>query len=81
MQPPKTPLDRQVGGAHYKDMPIQPVEYCQRNRLGFIESCVVKYVTRHRWKDGRQDILKAVHFLELLLQLEYPQPPTGGTAP
>lgn len=66
-------LDSQVGGGHYKDLPIQPVEYCQRNRLGFCESSVVKYVTRHRQKNGRQDIEKAIHFLRLLLEIDYPE--------
>lgn len=64
-------LDVQVGGGHYKSLPIQPVEYCQRNRLCYCESAVVKYVTRHRDKNGAEDIRKAIHFLELLLQLEY----------
>ena len=62
-----------LGGDHYKSLPIQPVEFCQRNRLPFIESCVVKYVTRHRAKGKRQDIEKAIHFLQLLLEMEYPQ--------
>lgn len=67
-----TTFEQQVGGKHYKDLAIQPVEYCQRNRLGFCESSVVKYVTRHREKNGRQDIEKAIHFLQLLLEIEYP---------
>lgn len=68
------PLSTQVGGGHYKEMPIQPAEFCQRNKLGFCESSVVKYVSRHSEKGGRQDIEKAIHFLEILLELEYPQP-------
>lgn len=66
-----TALTKQVAGSHYKSLPIQPVEFCQRNGLGFCESSVVKYVARHREKNGRQDIEKAIHFLELLLELEY----------
>ena len=62
---------KQVGGSHYKDMPIQPVEYSQRNNLNFIEGCVIKYVSRHRSKNGAEDIEKAIHFLNLLLELEY----------
>lgn len=64
-------LDKQVGGGHYKDMVIQPIEYCQKNKLNFCESMVIKYVSRHRNKNGRQDIEKAIHALELLLELEY----------
>lgn len=65
-------FDKQEGGNHYKHLAIQPAEYCQRNRLGFMESCVVKYVTRHGSKNGAADLRKAIHFLELLLELEYP---------
>lgn len=64
-------FDKQEGGNHYKDLPIGPVEYCQKNKLGFCESSVIKYVTRHKNKNGKQDILKAIHFLEMLLELEY----------
>jgi len=66
------PLHKQEGGTHYKDNAIQPVEYCQRNGLGFCESSVVKYVSRHQMKGKAQDIRKAIHFLELLLEIDYP---------
>lgn len=61
----------QVGGKHYKDMVIQPVEFIQKNRLPYCEAAVIKYVCRHRNKNGAEDILKAIHFLELLLEIEY----------
>ena len=64
--------DVQVGGSHYKGLAIQPAEYCQRNRLLYCEANVVKYVTRHREKNGREDIEKAIHYLQLLLEIEYP---------
>lgn len=66
-------LDVQVGGDWYKNLAIQPAEYCQRNNLNMLESGVVKYVTRHRNKDGEKDIRKAIHCLELLLELDYPE--------
>ena len=62
---------QQVGGDHYTRLAIQPAEYIQRNELGFCEGCVIKYVSRHKHKNGRQDIEKAIHFLELLLEIEY----------
>ena len=65
------PTPSQVGGDHYKKLAIQPAEYCQRNKLNFCESSVVKYVTRHRVKNGREDIEKAIHFLKLLIEIEY----------
>ena len=64
-------LDKQVGGAHYKNFVIQPVEFCQKNALNYCEAAAIKYVCRHREKHGRQDIEKAIHYLELLLEIEY----------
>lgn len=64
------PLDTQIGGEHYK-MPIQPIEFITKNHIPFIEGNVIKYVCRHRTKNGKQDIQKAIHYLELLLELEY----------
>lgn len=72
-----TPLSTQVGGNHYKSLPIQPTEFCQRNQLGWCESNVVKYVARHRHKNGRQDIEKAIHYLQILLEIEYPEQQIG----
>ena len=60
----------QEGGNHYKDMPIQPVEYIHANGIGFIEGAVIKYVSRWRKKGGIEDIKKARHFLDLLIELE-----------
>ena len=66
-------LDVQVGGDHYKSMKIQPVEFCQLNELNSIESAVIKYVCRHHNKGGAEDIHKAIHLLNILIQLEYPE--------
>ena len=68
-------LDSQVGGSHYKDRKIQPVQYIEANDLKFLEGCVVKRVTRHDKPTGkgRQDIEKAIHELQLLLELRYPE--------
>lgn len=68
-------LDKQVSGAHYKEKGIQPIVYLHANNLGFCEGNVVKYVTRHKDKNGRADIEKAIHYLELLLELEYSNVP------
>ena len=46
---------------------------CQRNGLSCCESNVVKYVCRHHDKGGKEDLLKAIHYLELLIQIEYPE--------
>ena len=61
-------LNKQVGGSHYK-LPIQPVEFIYKNDLDYIRGNVIKYVTRK--KNGAEDILKAIHYCEMLLELEY----------
>ena len=65
-----TALDTQVGGSHYKDLPIQPVEYIHANAMGYLEGNVVKYVSRWRKKNGIADLEKAKHYIELLIELE-----------
>lgn len=65
-----TPLATQVGGSHYKKYKIQPIEFCQLNGLNQCESNVVKYITRWRDKDGLQDLLKAKHMIDLLIEIE-----------
>lgn len=66
-----TALERQIGGDHYKDCAIQPIEYILANNLGFCEGNIVKYVTRHRKKGERRDIEKVIHYAQLLLETEY----------
>ena len=66
-------LDKQEGGSHYKDCAIQPVQYIEANSIKFLEGCVIKRCTRHDKPTGkgRQDIEKAIHELQLLLELRY----------
>lgn len=63
-------LDVQVGGGHYKDMAIQPVEFCFQNKLNNCQTNVVKYITRYKNKNGLEDLKKAKHYIDLLIQLE-----------
>ena len=63
-------LDSQVGGSHYKDMAIQPAEFLHANKIPYLEGCAIKYLCRWRNKNGLQDLEKAKHFIELLIQLE-----------
>ena len=70
MGSPKRALDVQVGGGHYKDWPIQPIEFITKNKLPFCEANVVKYVCRWRTKHGLEDLKKAKHYIDLLIQLE-----------
>ena len=64
------PLNKQVGGQHYKDKAIQPVQYIHANKIGYFEGNVIKYVTRWRDKNGLADLEKAKHYIELLIELE-----------
>lgn len=66
-------LAHQVGGSHYKDMAIQPIEFTQKNKLGFCEGNVLKYICRHRAKNGKADLEKAKHYIDLLIEAEYPE--------
>lgn len=59
----------QVGGAHYKSQAIQPWDYIAANNLGYFEGNVVKYTSRWRDKGGLQDLYKAKHYLEKLIEL------------
>jgi hypothetical protein len=61
-------FDKQVGGNHYKDKPIQPIEYILANNLGFCEGSAIKYITRYKDKGKAGDIRKAIHYLEIILE-------------
>ena len=60
--------DYQVAGSHYKDRKIQPIEFIIANDLSFCEGSVVKYVTRHKDKNGVEDLLKARHYIDFLIE-------------
>lgn len=67
----KAPTSDQVGGNHYKNLKIQPTEFIHANNIPFIEGCVIKYLVRHREKNGLEDLKKAKHYIDLLIQFEY----------
>ncbi len=60
----------QVGGQHYKTKAIQPWDYIAANQLGYFEGNIVKYVSRWRDKGGVDDLRKAKHYLDKLIELE-----------
>jgi len=66
-----TASKKQIGGNHYSKLAIQPFEYCHKNHIEGAESAVIAYVTRHRDKNKAEDLKKAIHTLELLLEAEY----------
>ena len=63
--------DKQVGGSHYKKMKIQPSKFVIENELLFPEGNVIKYICRHRYKNGKEDLEKAVHFIEMIIERDY----------
>lgn len=67
-------LGHQEGGGHYKDMAIQPVQFIHANAIGYFEGNVIKYVSRWRAKNGVEDLRKARHYLDLLIELEGQKP-------
>lgn len=62
-------LDTQIGGSHYKDMAIQPIEYMVANEIGFAEGAAIKYLSRWRQKNGVEDLDKAIHIIQLLKEI------------
>jgi len=70
MQKQYNALENQVAGKHYKDMPIQVVEFCHANNIPYMEGSAIKYLCRWRKKGGLEDLKKARHYIELLMQME-----------
>jgi len=66
-------LEKQVGGDHYKDFPIQPIVFIEQNKLPFLEASILKRVCRHNRRGGKGslDIQKIIHEAELILELRY----------
>lgn len=64
-------LIKQVGGNHYSKMAIQPIEFIHANNIPFIEGSIIKYICRHKSKNGREDLEKAKHLIDILLEIEY----------
>ena len=61
-------INEQIGGTHYRDKAIQPIEYILANDLGFCEGNIIKYVSRYKDKNGLEDLKKAKHYLEFLIE-------------
>lgn len=61
------PLNVQIGGEHYKEMPLQPVEFIMLNKIPFLEGCVIKRMCRWKSKGKLEDLQKAKHEIDLLI--------------
>jgi len=62
--------ETQVAGNHYSKLKIQPMEYCLQNDLNYGQSNAIKYITRYKDKNGIEDLKKAIHCIELLIEFE-----------
>ena len=63
----------QIGGKHYTNLQIQPDEYAHRNGLSFMQGNAIKYITRYKFKNGKEDLLKAISVIQKLIEFEYPE--------
>ena len=70
----KNPYDKQIGGTHYQKFKIQPSKFVVENELLFPEGCAIKYICRHRFKGKKEDLLKAIHFIEMIIERDYSGP-------
>ena len=60
-------MNKQIGGTHYTNMKIQPVDYIVPNNIGFCEGNIIKYISRYKNKNGLEDLKKAKHYLDILI--------------
>ena len=65
------PYDKQVGGDHYSKMKIQPAEFVNKNKMLFAEGNAIKYICRHINKGGKQDLEKAKHYIDMIIERDY----------
>ena len=63
--------DKQIGGSLYQKFKIQPSKFVVENELLYPEGCAIKYIVRHRMKGKRQDLEKAIHFIEMIIERDY----------
>jgi hypothetical protein len=62
---------KQVGGSHYKKYKIQPSRFINENKILFAEGNAIKYICRHQDKGGKQDLLKAIHYIQMIIERDY----------
>jgi hypothetical protein len=70
-------FNTQVGGGHYAKYAIQPLEFIVKNGISFLEGNVIKYVVRWKDKAGLEDLKKARHYLDMLIELEQRKEDSG----
>ena len=73
--------DKQIGGSHYLKMKIQPSEFANKNHLPFAEGNAIKYICRHKDKGGKEDLKKAKHYIDMIIERDYPDEPNVRSLP
>ena len=68
---PESSYNKQIGGTHYRKMKIQPSKFVIENKLLFPEGNVIKYICRHPYKGGKEDLEKAKHFIDMIIERDY----------
>ena len=62
---------KQIGGSHYRRMKIQPSKFINQNKLLFAEGNAIKYICRHQYKGGKEDLKKAKHYIDMIIERDY----------
>ena len=65
---------KQIGGRHYMDMVMQPSDFINKNKLQFAEGNAIKYICRHANKGEVQDLEKAKHYIDMIIERDYSTP-------
>lgn len=77
----ESPRNKQIGGTHYKDFEIQPIDFIVRNNLDWFTGNAIKYLLRHKLKHGKEDLMKAIHYIELAVDYYYRDTPEFQVEP
>ena len=62
---------KQVAGSHYINFKILPSKFINDNKILFAEGNAIKYICRHSYKGKKEDIMKAIHYLEMIIERDY----------
>ena len=73
--------DKQHGGSHYRKYKIQPSKFVVENELLYPEGCAIKYIIRHRDKGKKQDLEKAKHYIDMIIERDYSEDTTTKPLP
>ena len=67
----KNVYQKQIAGSHYSNFKVQPSKFINDNKLLFAEGNAIKYICRHPYKNGKEDLEKAIHYIEMIIERDY----------